>query len=114
MVPINSLLAFLTGLVVRLAIPILVTVILIFLLRRLDARWQLDAQTHSPPVEKPQCWKIKGCSPEQIKHCEASTSSVPCWQTFRLPNGYLQEKCLGCSVFIDAPIPAFNVEPRRM
>ena len=35
------------------------------------------------------------------------TASVAAWaQVFRLPNGYLAEKCLACQVLIKAPVPA--------
>lgn len=110
---ITSLLILLTGLFVRLAIPVAATIVLIYLLRKLDARWQSEAQLPIP-LEKPRCWEIKGCSPEEMKKCKAGQSSLPCWQVYRLPNGYLQEECLSCEVFTNAPIPAFAIEPRRM
>jgi len=102
---ITSLLFLLAGLIIRLAIPIAVTVVLIYGLRKLDAHWQLEAQT-PVLVEKPNCWKIKGCSPEQMKNCIAGKSSLPCWQVYRLPNGYLRDECISCEVFRQAPIPA--------
>lgn len=102
---ITSFLALLAGLLLRLAIPIAVTAIFIFLLRKLDAHWQSEAQVLAL-VEKPKCWEIKGCSPEQMENCIAGQSSMPCWQTYRLSNGYLREECLSCEVFRKAPIPA--------
>ena len=108
-----SLLAISTGLLVRLVIPILATALLIFALRKLDTRWQAEAQTPIT-IEKPECWKIKGCSPEQIENCKGASSPLPCWQAYRSPNGYLREECLSCKVFLDAPIPTLHVEPRRM
>jgi len=101
----TSLLFILAGLFVRLAIPIAVTAVLIYGLRKLDARWQEEAQTPIL-VEKPKCWETKGCSPEQIKHCIAGQSPLPCWQVYRLPNGYLRDECISCEVFRQAPIPA--------
>ena len=108
-----SLLSILVGLLVRLAIPIAVTALLIVVLRKLDSHWQTEAQT-PVQVEKPECWKINGCPPEQIVNCKGATSPLPCWQAYRLPNGYLHEECLSCEVFKDAPIPALKIEPRRM
>ena len=102
---ITSLLAILTGLLVRLAIPIIVTAVLIYFLRKLDLRWQAEAQL-PVAVEKPKCWEIKGCTPEQMKNCIAGKSSLPCWQVYRLPNGYLRDECISCEVFHQAPIPA--------
>jgi hypothetical protein len=110
---ITSLLAILAGLLVRLAIPVAITAVLIILLRKLDARWQAEAQL-PVLVEKPECWKIKGCPPEQVKNCVGASSPLPCWQAFRLPNGYLRDECLSCKVFLDAPMPALKIESWRI
>jgi hypothetical protein len=111
---IPSLLALMAGLLVRLAIPIALTALLIFCLRKLDARWQKEAQSPELAIQKLECWKIKGCPPEQVANCVGAQSPLPCWQAFRLPNGYLHEECLTCKVFTEAPIPALKIEPRRM
>jgi hypothetical protein len=111
---VTSLLAIIAGVLLRLAIPIVGTMILIYLLRRLDEHWQAEATLPPAPASKAQCWKIKGCSPEQRKNCAGASSTLPCWQVFRQPNGYLQEQCISCKVFIDAPVPALQIEPRRM
>jgi hypothetical protein len=110
---ITSLLALLAGLFVRLAIPMTVTFVLIYFLRKLDLRWQVEAQL-PVSIENPKCWKIKNCPPEQVANCAAAISPLPCWQAYRLPNGYLREDCLSCEVFINAPAPAFVIDPRRM
>jgi hypothetical protein len=99
-------LAVLLGLLVRLALPILVTALVIAILRQLDARWQSEARYTTLQVEKPQCWKTKGCTPAQQKVCPAARSPLPCWQVFRLPNGYLREQCLTCDVLARAPLPS--------
>jgi hypothetical protein len=99
-------LAVLTGLAVRLAIPVLVTALAVFALRKLDAGWQTEAQNTPLKADKPQCWKTKACTPAQRKSCPAVKSPFPCWQVFRLPNGYLREECLACRVFVKAPLPA--------
>ena len=104
----------LVGLLLRLAIPIAATLLVIYLLRRLDKRWQAEAQIEPVQVEKPECWKIKGCPPEQVKNCTAAQASLPCWQAKRLPNGYLKEDCLSCPVFIQAPVPALTITPRSL
>ncbi len=105
---ITSFLAILAGLFLRLAIPIAGTILVITLLRKLDAHWQAEAQLQLVLVPKTECWKIKGCSAEQKKNCIAASSPLPCWQTFRQSNGYLREKCISCGVFIDAPAPALK------
>ena len=107
-------LAVLTGLLLRLAIPIFGTFIVIYFLRKLDAHWQAEAELTPIAIEKVECWKVKGCSEEQRKNCSGATAPLPCWQVQRQPNGYLQEKCITCEVFTNAPIPALKIESRRM
>lgn len=109
-----TLLALMAGLFVRLAIPIVVTILLIFLLHRLDANWQKEAHLPVLTVQKPECWKVKGCPPEQVANCLGAKSPLPCWQAFRLPNGYLREECLTCKIFTESPLPTLNIEPRRL
>ena len=110
----TSLLTLIFGLLLRLAIPLVGTIILVYLLRKLDADWQTEAELAPLPAKQVECWKIKGCSEDQRKHCIGAASSLPCWQVYRQPNGYLQEKCISCDVFINAPIPALKIESRRM
>src|SRR6266496_6729095 len=105
---ITSLFALLTGFLLRLAIPIAGTIILVYFLRKLDAHWQAEAQLPPVPEQKVECWKVKGCSPAQRKNCVAASSPLPCWQVYRKPNGYLQEECLSCKVFSDTPLPALK------
>jgi len=111
---ITALPALLVGLIVRLAIPISITILLIVLLHKLDGRWQKEAQHLMPVLQKPECWKIKNCTPDQRLNCIGAQSPLPCWQAYRLPNGYLNEKCLTCEVFVKAPMPTLHTEPRRM
>jgi len=108
-----SLLFLLLGLLLRLAIPIALTALMIYLLRKLDSRWQSEAQL-PVLVEKPECWKVKGCTPEQIKNCIAGQSPLPCWQVYRLPNGYLREECISCEVFHEAPIPVLALKKENL
>jgi hypothetical protein len=103
----NNMLAILIGIGLRLVVPIAITVLIVYFLHRLDLRWQADAlQLQTAATEKAECWKIKGCPPEQYSDCAAYTSEQPCWQVHRLYNGYLREECLTCDVFMNAPIPA--------
>jgi len=105
---INTILAILTGLLLRLALPIGLTAVFVYLLARLDKRWQSEA---APALEatKPRntgCWDVKHCSAESIAHCTAyAHPETPCWQHFRQADGLLQERCLGCEVFKKAPAP---------
>lgn len=108
-----SFLYIIVGLLVRLAIPILGTLLLVYFLRKLDARWQAEAQLQEA-TEKSECWKIRGLSPQQAEISETHPSEVPCWQANRLPNGYLRDECLSCQVFTEAPAPTLKPEPRRL
>lgn len=102
----NTTLVVLTGLFVRLVVPLAVTALVVYLLHKLDARWQAEAENENATLvkdEKP-CWKEQGLSMDEIK-MRAAKSSQPCWQTHRLSSGYLREACLDCEVFIAAPIP---------
>lgn len=110
----TSLLALAAGLLFRLAIPIVGTLLLVYLLRKLDAHWQAEADLTPIAIEKIECWKIKGCSEEQREYCSGASSSLPCWQVHRQSSGYLQEKCISCEVFVNAPMPAPKTEPRRI
>ncbi len=107
-----TILALAAGVVIRLAAPIIVTGMLVYVLRKLDARWQRQAQSEFPNAETSNCWKING-SIEEKKDNKSLNPSLPCWQSYRLPNGYLQEECMSCEVFLDAPVPTFKVDPRR-
>ena len=103
----TPLFAVIAGFALRLAIPIAITAIAIYFLRRLDIRWQAEAEAQllQPVVEKPKCWEVHNCPPEKRETCAGYQSEQPCWQAFREENGYLQERCLGCNVFREAPIP---------
>jgi hypothetical protein len=99
-----SLLAILIGLAVRLALPIAITLIAVYLLRKLDAHWQKQAENElAHPLEETETWDLKDCPIEMRSDNPVATSSLPCWQTHRLANGYLNDECLACEVFRDAP-----------
>jgi hypothetical protein len=108
MVTQNPTWAILIGFGLRLGLPVLITLVAIYFLRRLDALWQAQAkqENHRPIVAKADCWKVKGCTPEQRQACAALSSPLPCWQAFRLKDGRLKEECLSCEVFLKAPVPS--------
>ncbi len=100
-------LAVVIGVVLRLAIPVLLTILIVQLLRIQDARWQQEGE-QVPLVEKPACWEIKNCLPDCYRDCPGYTSPLPCWQARRLANGYLREECLSCKIFVKAPAPSLG------
>lgn len=102
-------LAVFIGILLRLGVPILVTVIIVYLLRRMDARWQEEARQEMMTVRanssQTPCWEVKGCSPEKRLNCGGFTNvDIPCWQQFS-SNGLMREDCLDCSVFRNSPVP---------
>ena len=101
-----AVLAVLAGIVIRLAIPVLLTILIVQLLRILDAHWQQEGASVPWLVEKPACWEIKNCPPECLKDCPGYASPLPCWQARRTANGYLREECLSCKIFLKAPVPS--------
>ena len=102
-------LSFIIGLFLRLGIPLIVSAVIFFLLRRLDQRWQKEALAIPVISNQRPCWELKGCREENRKNCLAAAHpNTPCWQTFRSKNGLLQEKCLGCDVFRLAPVPVIS------
>jgi hypothetical protein len=105
----DTLLTFVLGLLLRIGIPVAVTALVFFLLRRLDERWQKEALAVPVISSQRPCWEIKGCSEEKRKDCPASQQAgVPCWQVFRTKKGLLKEECLGCDVFRTASAPAVS------
>ncbi len=102
---INLYIAIALGLLLRLAVPIGLTVLLALYLRRLDQRWKASAEELEAPIEKPECWKVKNCPPEVRAGCAGYISSAPCWQAFCLPKGYLRDACLECKIFRKAYMP---------
>jgi hypothetical protein len=103
----NSILLVLFGMLLRIGIPVAVTILVISLLSRLDRRWQKQSMALPVvPAGTQPCWESKGCSEEKRKGCPAAAKlDVPCWQVFRSRNGTLRENCLGCDVFRQAPVP---------
>lgn len=103
----NTVLVIILGVLLRIGIPAAVTTLIFLLLRRLDKRWQKEAEAIPVISSQRPCWETKGCSKEKRQNCPAfSQTGVPCWQVFRTKNGLLREECLGCEVFRQAPVPA--------
>lgn len=102
-------LAFLAGLLARLAIPLLLTLAFAWALHALDRRWQRQggaANDEQLPrrASMIRCWLLSDCSQEQRGRCPAfAEQGIPCWQHFRDSRGRLPERCLDCPVFQRAP-----------
>jgi hypothetical protein len=101
-----SILTAIFGFLIRLALPIALTLLAAYLLRRLDQRWQQQGSVAQPgPVAVLKCWVMNDCPPEQRERCAAyQQHNVPCWQVFRDEAGRLPQRCLGCEVFRQSPV----------
>lgn len=102
-------LAMILGILLRIAVPILVTILFVFLLKKLDERWKAESDLGDGVPLKPGnvgCWEINKCPEAMRAKCKAyQNQDVPCWQVFRNENGRLKERCIGCDVFRHAPVP---------
>jgi hypothetical protein len=55
----NTILVFVTGVFLRLIVPLAVTALIVYMLHRLDVRWQVEAENERARLVKDdmQCWK---------------------------------------------------------
>jgi hypothetical protein len=107
----SALFAVVFGLLLRFGIPILLTGLAAWGLRRLDQRWQMQSEhvrraplaLGAAPAEV-RCWEQTACPEAKRDACPAyARPSIPCWQVFRAASGDLSTGCLGCEVFVNAP-----------
>ena len=105
----TTLLTVIIGLLFRLVIPIILTIVVIYGLRKLDERWKREAAEGLVPAVQARnigCWEINNCPAERRSRCAAfANPDKPCWQVFRQGDGRLQERCLVCQIFRRSPIP---------
>ena len=96
------------GLLVRLLLPVGLTLSVAWLLRRLDRRWRAEATGQIPAARSLQvlrCWVLNDCPEEQRSRCAAyQQQGTPCWQLFRDHHGRLRTSCLDCEVFRLSPV----------
>jgi len=101
--------AVLLGLLLRLGVPFAITALLVWALKRLDARWQREAVREGAvmPINlSVPCWVMRDCPPEVREACPAYRHpEQPCWQVIRNGNGRVRECCLECEVFRTASLP---------
>ena len=90
------------GFLLRLALPIIFTGVIVWILHRMDVRWQKEAMKQVAnneliPIQNIQCWDVHDCSPGRKATCPAFMNpNIPCWEAHRR-NGQLQEACLRCA-----------------
>jgi hypothetical protein len=109
----NGVSVILIGLLLRFGLPIAATILVVWLLGKIDARWQVEAEqegierlTQPGLVSQIRCWVLNDCPPEMRERCPAYAQlNTPCWHVFRDGNGQMKEQCLDCEVFRRAPVP---------
>lgn len=107
--------------VLRLGIPIAVTILIAWGLRRLDDRWQAEAAAQqssravaagevdaaavtSPLAAAQPCWELNDCAEAQRGNCPACAAlDIPCWMARLRADGKLPARCYGCALFRTRP-----------
>ena len=103
--------------ILRLGVPLAIIMLIGYGLRKLDAKWQAEAQAQleaeqaakqhkaEPDLEfytviDPPCWVQKNC-PETIKlGCPALRApDIPCWMARYRAEGAIPDKCYACKLF---------------
>lgn len=103
--------------ILRMGIPIAVTVAIVSGLKFLDGRWQADAEARhasravaqglltpdavsSPMAAEKPCWELNGCTEEKRKQCSGcAMTDIPCWMARLRADGKLPARCYGCALF---------------
>ncbi|MEW5958089.1 MAG: hypothetical protein AB1801_10220 [Chloroflexota bacterium] len=105
--------------ILRLGVPLAITLGVSYWLRRLDARWQAEAlarradtvlaqqEAGGEPViemlaviEQPCCWEKKECPAGAFMVCPAyQRPELPCWLARLRAEGRLPRPCYGCELF---------------
>jgi hypothetical protein len=100
--------------VLRIGLPLGLTLAVAYFLRRLDARWQAKAwaeweASHSQEEviaeakllqSSEPCWSLKGCDETTRANCAAPKQpDIPCWLARRRSEGKLPAECYYCTQF---------------
>ena len=104
--------------ILRLGVPLAITLAVGYWLRRLDAKWQAEAlarkaeaalieeEKQAEPniemfriIEQP-CWVLKNCAEENYLRCPAHKhADLPCWLARLRTEGRLPQPCYQCELF---------------
>lgn len=117
MTPITETVSMFALFALRLGVPVAITVFVTWGLRRLDARWQADADARlssqavadgrylpgalkAPLATQKPCWEYRACTDAQRSCCAAARdTSLPCWMARLRADGRLPGGCYGCLLF---------------
>jgi hypothetical protein len=99
----------------RLGVPLAITLAVGYWLRRLDAKWEAEALRQWAEEEPPEalkaldkaeqpCWELKGCNGASRAKCPACKySDIPCWVARLRASGQMPAECYGCELFSLSP-----------
>jgi len=111
----EEILAVVGMFLLRLGVPLVITLAVGYWLRRLDAKWQAEAQVQWEQEELPAelkalarpeqpCWEIKGCDEAKRARCPACKAwDIPCWVAHLRATGRLPAACPDCELFSMSP-----------
>ncbi len=105
--------------ILRLGVPLAITLGVGYWLRQLDARWQAEALARKADaalarqeggtesviemfamIEQPCCWQQKGCPDDTYVQCPAyQHAGQPCWLARLRAEGRLPQPCYRCKLF---------------
>ena len=92
------------GLILRIGVPVGLTLLLGWFVHRLDARWQAEAkETKKTLIELkrlepvPPCWEYMNCPPSIRDNCPVyGQTEISCWEYFN-SNGAIRSSCQECT-----------------
>ncbi len=101
--------------ILRLGVPLAITLAVGYGLLRLDRKWQAEAWAEwksgqleqeeqagraTSPAAGQLCWDIKDCSQATREQCAAfKRPNIPCWLARRRAEGRLPAACYDCELF---------------
>jgi hypothetical protein len=105
--------------ILRLGVPLAITLAVGYLLVRLDRKWQAEAWAEwessqleqeeqakqaagrvASPVAGQFCWELKECGQAVREQCSAfKRPNIPCWLARRRAEGRLPVACYDCELF---------------
>ncbi len=105
--------------ILRLGVPLAITLAVGYVLLRLDRKWQAEAWAEwesdqlqegeqvkqaaggvKSPAAKQVCWELKECGQAVREQCPAfKRPNIPCWLARRRAEGRLPAACYDCELF---------------
>lgn len=101
--------------ILRLGIPLAITLAIGYWLRGLDAKWeaeavqeweqeQIPAELKALKTQDQPCWEEKGCDEAHRAQCPAcKLLDIPCWVARLRATGQLPMECHDCPRFVPSP-----------